>query len=77
MSVQVQFNKDDKFEDIKVVEVPKPVLSADDEVLVKFILNPVNGSDIESILGVDGLAPLSYPVVPGVSIYSHYIENNN
>ncbi|KXN64915.1 NAD(P)-binding protein [Conidiobolus coronatus NRRL 28638] len=66
MPIQVQFNKDDKFEDIKVVEVPKPTLNADDEVLVKFILNPVNGSDIESILGVNGLAPVSYPATPGL-----------
>ncbi|KXN71459.1 NAD(P)-binding protein [Conidiobolus coronatus NRRL 28638] len=65
MSVQVQFNKDDKFEDIKVVEVPKPTLSADDEVLVKFILNPINGSDVESIQGLPGLAPSTYPAVPG------------
>ncbi|KXN71461.1 NAD(P)-binding protein [Conidiobolus coronatus NRRL 28638] len=65
MPVQVQFNKDDKFEDIKVIEVPKPTLNADDEVLVKFILNPINGSDIESIQGLPGLAPSTYPAVPG------------
>jgi NADPH:quinone reductase-like Zn-dependent oxidoreductase len=70
MSYQVQFNKDDAFEDIKVIQVPKPLLSSDDEVLVKFILNPVNGSDIEVIRGINGLAPRNYPAVPGVSIYS-------
>jgi NADPH:quinone reductase-like Zn-dependent oxidoreductase len=70
MPVQVQFNKDDKFEDIKVVEVPKPTLNADNEVLVKFILNPINGSDIESIQGFPGLAPSIYPAVAGVSLFN-------
>jgi NADPH:quinone reductase-like Zn-dependent oxidoreductase len=70
MSVQVQFNKGDKFEDIKVVEVPKPNLNADTEVLVKFILNPINGSDVESIQGIPGIAPSTYPAVPGVSLFN-------
>ncbi|KXN68852.1 NAD(P)-binding protein [Conidiobolus coronatus NRRL 28638] len=65
MSYQVQFNKGDTFEDIKVVQVPKPVLKLDDEVLVKFILNSINGSDIEVIRGINGLAPRNYPAVPG------------
>ncbi|KXN64914.1 NAD(P)-binding protein, partial [Conidiobolus coronatus NRRL 28638] len=65
MPVQVQYNKGDKLEDIKIVEVPKPILNADDEVLVKFILSPVNGYDAETILGFNGLAPESYPAVPG------------
>ncbi|KXN67402.1 NAD(P)-binding protein [Conidiobolus coronatus NRRL 28638] len=65
MPLQVQFKKDDKLEDVKVVEVPKPTLNADDEVLVKFILNPVNGSDIESIQGFPGFAPSAYPAIAG------------
>jgi NADPH:quinone reductase-like Zn-dependent oxidoreductase len=68
MPVQVQFNKDDKFEDIKVIEVPKPNLNADTEVLVKFILSPVNSFDIGSIQGYPGVAPNTYPAVPGVSL---------
>jgi NADPH:quinone reductase-like Zn-dependent oxidoreductase len=69
MPVQVQFNKEDRLEDIKVVKVSKPTLNADDEALVKFILSPINATDIESIQGVPGTTPSTYPAVAGVSIF--------
>ncbi|KXN67389.1 GroES-like protein [Conidiobolus coronatus NRRL 28638] len=65
MPLQVQFNKNDKFEDIKVVDVLKPTLNADDEVLVKITLSAINTTDIEIIHGAPGLELSSYPGTPG------------
>jgi NADPH:quinone reductase-like Zn-dependent oxidoreductase len=67
MPLQVQFNKNDKFEDIKAVDIPKPSLNADDEVLVKITLSAINATDLEVIHGAPGLEPSSYPATPGVS----------
>jgi NADPH:quinone reductase-like Zn-dependent oxidoreductase len=68
MPLQVQFNAGDSLNGVKAVEVSKPSIKKDDEVLVKFILNPVNPSDVLSINGVyNGFQPESYPAVPGVS----------
>ncbi|KXN71462.1 NAD(P)-binding protein [Conidiobolus coronatus NRRL 28638] len=65
MPLQVQFYKNDKFEDIKAVDVPKPSLNADDEALVKINLSAINATDLEIIHGAPGLEPSSYPATPG------------
>jgi NADPH:quinone reductase-like Zn-dependent oxidoreductase len=67
MPLEVQFNKDRSLDDIKVVEVQKPSISNEGQVLIKFLLNPINPSDILSIKGLyNGFQPDSYPAVPGV-----------
>jgi NADPH:quinone reductase-like Zn-dependent oxidoreductase len=76
MPKQVQFNLGDKFEDIKAVEVSKPSIEADNQVLVKFLLNPVNPSDISSLSGhYKGFQPTEYPAVPGVSLFDFSIDS--
>jgi NADPH:quinone reductase-like Zn-dependent oxidoreductase len=68
MPLEVQFNLGDRYKDLKLVEVPKPTIQADNQVLVKFLLNPINPSDLNSIRGFyKGFQPDSYPAIPGVS----------
>jgi NADPH:quinone reductase-like Zn-dependent oxidoreductase len=67
MPLQVQFNSGDTYDQVKAVEVDMPTIGSQDEVLVKFLLNPVNPSDI---LTIDGTTPIfkpdSSPATPGV-----------
>ncbi|KXN71471.1 GroES-like protein [Conidiobolus coronatus NRRL 28638] len=67
MPLEVQFNLGGEFKDVKVVDVPKPSIQSDNQVLIKFLLNPVNPSDVYSVLGAyQGFQPESYPAVPGL-----------
>jgi NADPH:quinone reductase-like Zn-dependent oxidoreductase len=67
MPVQIQFNSGDTYNQLKVVEVGIPKIAAEDEVLVKFLLNPINPSDIARI-SIDNpiVRPDYFPATPGV-----------
>jgi hypothetical protein len=68
MPLQVQFDKDESFELAKVVEVDKPSIKQDNQVLAKFLLISISSSHV---LIISGLYPafrhVSYPAAPGVS----------
>jgi NADPH:quinone reductase-like Zn-dependent oxidoreductase len=67
MPLQIQFNSGDSYSQVKVVKVDIPTIGSEDEVLVKFLLNPVNPSDVLRINGVIPVyLPESSPAIPGV-----------
>jgi NADPH:quinone reductase-like Zn-dependent oxidoreductase len=78
MPLEVQFSLGDELKDVKVVDAPKPSIQSDNQVLIKFLLNPVNPSDVYTVLGFyQGFQPDSYPAVPGVSYLNFFMDDIN